>query len=476
MWVRDLLSSKPVVWERFGVTMGWDRQVERDFFISFTETDRAWAEWVAWVLEEDGHQVIVPVSIQGMLTGVSLAERTIMVLSPDYLASEFGTGEWQAQWAADPLRAQRKLLTVRVKDCDRPGFLATVVSVDLFGISEADARARLRMMVSSAIAGRAQLFEPPGFPGYERAMPREPRFPSAQPPVGKVPDDGGADASQPEGGRSEALQAVQPRRIPGIRDGSPSTRHPEIASLMAELYASERAATSVLLQIDFPQNLLPTFTEPVSFWSAVIQALEQGLGPIDGLSALITTAATMYPGNSEVRTMHAEWSNVPSETTGPSKKIASEKPHPTLIRSAFVSYSQRDERYRQRLDISLVQLRRNKLISVWYDRKILPGQEWDQEIDKNLESADMVLLLVSPDFLASDYAYSREMLRALERHRSGSAMLVPIILRPCDWQDSPLGSLQALPSQGRPVSRWSNRDQAWLDIVQGLRRLISDQG
>ena len=145
-------------------------------------------------------------------------------------------------------------------------------------------------------------------------------------------------------------------------------------------------------------------------------------------------------------------------------------------RSAFVSYSQRDERYRQRLDISLVQLRRNNLISVWHDRMILPGQEWDREIDKSLESADIVLLLVSPDFLASDYAYSREMTRALERHQSGSATVVPIILRPSDWQNSPLGSLQALPSKGRPVSSWPSRDQAWLDVVQGLRRLISDQG
>ena len=145
-------------------------------------------------------------------------------------------------------------------------------------------------------------------------------------------------------------------------------------------------------------------------------------------------------------------------------------------RSAFVSYSEKDERYRERLDVSLVQLRRNKLILVWHDRKILPGQEWDREIDKNLESADIVMLLVSPDFLASDYAYSREMLRALERHQSGSATVVPIILRPSDWQYSPLASLQALPSRGRPVSSWPNRDQAWLDIVQGLRRLLSGQG
>jgi hypothetical protein len=190
-----LASSRLIVWERSGVAMGRDRQVERDFFISYTQADRAWAEWMAWVLEEDGHKVLiqawdfVPGSnwIQGMRAGVSGAERTIAVLSPEYLASEFGTAEWEAAWASDPLGADRKLLTVRVKACDRPDFLAAVVSVDLFGISEADARATLRMMVSSAITGRAKPSGQPGFPGYERAMPEEPWFPGALPRVWKVP-------------------------------------------------------------------------------------------------------------------------------------------------------------------------------------------------------------------------------------------------------------------------------------------------
>ena len=143
---------------------------------------------------------------------------------------------------------------------------------------------------------------------------------------------------------------------------------------------------------------------------------------------------------------------------------------------AFVSYSHEDHRYRQRLDVSLTQLRRNGLVSFWYDRRILPGQDWDVEIDKHLENADIVLVLASPDFLASEYAYGREMLRALERHESGEAIVVPIIVRPCDWHHSPLAALQALPSTGRPVSTWPNRDQAWLDVVEGLRRLISSQG
>jgi hypothetical protein len=146
---------------------------------------------------------------------------------------------------------------------------------------------------------------------------------------------------------------------------------------------------------------------------------------------------------------------------------------PSAARRVFVSYSHKDERHRQRLEISLAQLQRDNLVAIWHDRKILPGQEWNQEIDRNLEGSDIILLLISPDFLASKYAYGRETVRALERHQSGSATVVPIILRPSDWQHSPLASLQALPSEGRPVSRWSDRDQAWLDVAQGLRRLMS---
>jgi hypothetical protein len=140
----------------------------------------------------------------------------------------------------------------------------------------------------------------------------------------------------------------------------------------------------------------------------------------------------------------------------------------------FVSYSRTEERYRERLDIQLAQLKRDARIYTWHDGMILPGQEWDREISKKLETADIVLLLVSPYFLASPYIQSREMLHALERHKSGSAIVVPIILKPCDWQETPLGELQALPDAARPVLSWSNRDKAWHAVAQGLRRLISN--
>ena len=168
---------------------GWD------FFVSYTQADRAWAEWIAWILEEDGHRVLVQAWdfvpgtnwIQSMQAGTRDAARTIAVLSGEYLESVYGGAEWQAAWASDPEGTGRKLLTVRVATCDRPGLLAGVVGVDLFGLAEATATARLRAMVSAAIAGRAKPEVPPGFPGAGRAMPQAARFPGALPQVWKVP-------------------------------------------------------------------------------------------------------------------------------------------------------------------------------------------------------------------------------------------------------------------------------------------------
>src|SRR5690242_6154772 len=132
-----------------------------DFFVSYTEANRPWAEWIAWVLEEDGHRVLlqawdfVPGTnwVQGMQAGTRDAARTIAVLSGEYLTSVYGGAEWQAAWHSDPQGTGRKLLTVRVAECDRPGLLAGVVGVDLFGLDEAAAKARLRAMVSAAVAG-----------------------------------------------------------------------------------------------------------------------------------------------------------------------------------------------------------------------------------------------------------------------------------------------------------------------------------
>jgi len=138
----------------------------------------------------------------------------------------------------------------------------------------------------------------------------------------------------------------------------------------------------------------------------------------------------------------------------------------------FYSYSHKDETLRDELEEALALLKRQGLISGWHDRKIGAGDEWKGAIDKNLEEAQVVLLLVSASFLASDYCWDVETKRAVERHDQGEAKVIPVILRPCDWHGAPFGKLQALPKDVKAVTSWTNKDEAWTDVAVGIRRAV----
>ena len=140
----------------------------------------------------------------------------------------------------------------------------------------------------------------------------------------------------------------------------------------------------------------------------------------------------------------------------------------------FISYSHKDETLRAELETHLKLLQRQGLISVWTDRKITAGEEWKGQIDENLESARIILLLVSADFIASDYCYDVEMKRALARHEAKEARVIPVILRDVDWQPAPFGKLQALPKEGKPVKLWEDKDSAWKDVAIGIRTVVEE--
>jgi hypothetical protein len=138
----------------------------------------------------------------------------------------------------------------------------------------------------------------------------------------------------------------------------------------------------------------------------------------------------------------------------------------------FFSYSHKDEDLRDRLESQLAMLKRQGTIEAWHDRRITAGNELAGCIDQELERADIILLLVSPDFLASDYCYDIEMQKALERHQAGAARVIPVILRPCDWNDTPFGKLLAVPRDGKPVTKWPDLDDAFLDVVQQIKKAL----
>jgi hypothetical protein len=136
----------------------------------------------------------------------------------------------------------------------------------------------------------------------------------------------------------------------------------------------------------------------------------------------------------------------------------------------FVSYSHQDEIWRQRLGTSLRALESSGLIQCWHDRKIIPGDDWKGQIHSALKDSDIFILLVSPDFIASEYCSDVEVCEAILRHKAGTARVIPVILRPAIWDHAPFGSLQALPANAKPIFNWSNREKALLDVVNGIRK------
>lgn len=140
----------------------------------------------------------------------------------------------------------------------------------------------------------------------------------------------------------------------------------------------------------------------------------------------------------------------------------------------FYSYAHVDALLREQLAIHLTILHKLGLIKPWHDEEIRPGSLWAQAINAHLQNADLILLLISPDFIASEYCYSIELQEAIKRHKAGDAIVIPILLRPCDWETAPFGELQALPRNGRPVTTWQDRDEAFTEIAKEIRALIDE--
>ena len=151
-------------------------------------------------------------------------------------------------------------------------------------------------------------------------------------------------------------------------------------------------------------------------------------------------------------------------------------PSSTIATKLFFSYSHADEGLRDQLEVHLAALHRQGLIDTWHDRRITPGENFADTISEEIEEAKIILLLVSPDFIASDYCYEIETRRALERHEAKEARVIPIVLRPCDWHDLLFGQLLALPKDGKPITQWPNSDEAFLDVVQGIKKALNDLG
>lgn len=212
-------------------------------------------------------------------------------------------------------------------------------------------------------------------------------------------------------------------------------------------------------QADVPRSIRRAFevikenTKRATNQKVKLEYLVSGLAPIIEQKLRLQTAAAAPPSALLATTAAA----------GPSQSVR-----------VFVSYAREDAELRTELNLHLASLRNDRSIVVWNDVEILPGENWDTTIRQQLEGADVIVMLVSAHFLASDYCQGVEVRRALQKHDAGSVRVVPVLVRATDWQRSPLGRLQALPSNARAVTSWNNRDEAWEDVAIGVRRLIEE--
>ena len=143
-----------------------------------------------------------------------------------------------------------------------------------------------------------------------------------------------------------------------------------------------------------------------------------------------------------------------------------------MVLDVFLSYSHKDKGLRDELATHLSNLRRQGVIRDWYDGDIAPGADWNAEMQTHLNTSQIILLLISADFMASDFCYGTQMQQAMACHQANQGRVVPIILRPTDWEGAPFSHLTALPTDGRPVTEWPSHDSAFAEVLKGLRATI----
>jgi hypothetical protein len=259
---------------------------------------------------------------------------------------------------------------------------------------------------------------------------------------------------------------------------------------LAEVFGQAESARFLLKNAGFPSGRLPPAQRNATiFWDLVCEEIEFGVLK-GGFEALRAAARQQFP-------YHPRFRGDTSASSGRDVPVSSVHATPALSRiepsaspsgetnhdgrqddhggpiPAFISYAHEDREFADELLMHLAVMQRQRLISAWTDRDITAGAEWRGIIDAKLKEARLVLALVSPAFLASDYCYDVEMACARERAARGAARLIPIVLRPCDWLHSPLAEFQALPSHAVPITKYADRDQAFQDVISGLRSTIA---
>ncbi len=191
--------------------------------------------------------------------------------------------------------------------------------------------------------------------------------------------------------------------------------------------------------------------------------------PQESSSPTISTSSTpSSPAISTTSTSSTPVAQLQSSNSTSINNTDEKNPAPLDL---FISYSTKDEKLKEELETHLVMLKRDGTIRPWHSEQTGAGLEWEKEVGSIIDRSQIILLLISPSFLASDYLYDQELKRAMERHKSGNARVVPILIRSADVSKTPFKNLQSLPRSHDPVDTSHNRDETWTKIAREIREV-----
>ena len=254
------------------------------------------------------------------------------------------------------------------------------------------------------------------------------------------------------------------------------TKEQALAELLANLFSAPSQFQPFLLSLPGGKELLQSInlsgsSSIINISFSVVDVMRQrGLIDADFFERLLELA----PKNTEIQQIREEWLiNIDSWAKPPAAseaKALKSSQGPVL----FVSYARRDSSFYEELESHLRLLERKQVINTWHEGRIRAGEKWAEIISAQIAEADILILLVSPDLLSTEFFWTPEFKQVQESQQNKKGAIVPILVRPCNWQDSPIAGIQMLPTDGQPVSEAADPDRIWIDVSNHLMRLASN--
>jgi len=472
-------QSSPLQTRVFSASLLPSTFLKKDFFISYNKANSEWAWWVAAHLQQAGYTVLLPpvdfrdgfIFKKEMEKALTKADQMIAILSSQYLKA-LRSRKGGLSYFKQVMRNEHKpLLTLCI---DAHESIADVFSgmeyLDLTRESDANARKMLlAYLCGDGIDGLPPLPLPPGHP-FTAVSISSFTISSITTTADEVIQQARSSFT-----RNDWLDVAS--KVDLLIQRHPDRVTVEIYRMHGLAYielnnqprAYESLRTALTLAKDHERPMLledcVKVLKTLGRWREILECAKEALQQAPENSFWLKTH---YQAFTELERSQP--------VTMPRTRSMQTTSSPILPNGieVFFSYSHKDKVLIQELDTHLGLLKRQESIRRWYDGEIAPGDEWEQEINTHLHAANVILLLISPDFISSDYCYKEEMTYAMERYEAGTAWVIPIILRPTHWERSPFGKLQALPAGGLAITSWPNRDEAFLNVIKGIQKVIDE--